>query len=382
MPPRLVLLPVFTEEQWPSMDLCAEMLRRHLQSDPTTGLAVEHYQPRYRRRFGRLPWLGRKKTAVNADRLINRMWYYPRAVRGLRAAYDCFHVCDHSYANLVHALPAARTGVYCQDLETFRCLLDPARHPRPRWFRAQTRRILAGLQQAAAVFHSTALVRKEIEQYGLVAPERLVHAPLGVAAEFRPLGPDAARGLLPAPVNSAPFLLHVGSCIPRKRMDVLLDVFAAVRAARPGLLLVKVGGPWTAEQRAQIDRLGLGGVIIQLTGLLRPQIAALYNQAALVLLPSDAEGFGLPVIEALASGGVVVASDIEVLREVGGAAVVYCPAGDAEAWAATVTRLLSGAAMAPPLGIRQAQAAMFSWDNHARIIAATYRRLAEGPCAA
>jgi glycosyltransferase involved in cell wall biosynthesis len=383
MLPRLALLPVFAEEQWPSMDLCAEMLLRHLQGDAGAGLDVHWYQPQYRRRFGRLPWLGRRKVAVNADRLLNRQWYYSRAVRGLSGSFDLFHVCDHSYANLVHALPPERTGVFCQDLETFRCVLDPQGHPRPRWFRAQTRRILRGLQEAAVVFHSTALVRKEIERYGLVRPERLVAAPLGVAPEFsHPLTPEEARGLLPAQLQGSPFLLHVGSCIPRKRMDVLLDTFAAARAAVPGLKLVKVGGPWTAEQRAMIDRLGLAGAVVQLTGLVRAQIAALYNQAALVLLPSDAEGFGLPVIEALASGGVVVASDIEVLREVGGAAVVYCPPGNAEAWTGTVVRLLNEPATAPEAEVRRAQAAKFSWDNHARIIAATYRRLAEGTCAA
>ena len=60
----------------------------------------------------------------------------------------------------------------------------------------------------------------------------------------------------------------------------------------------------------------------------RATLAAVYRRSALVLLPSEREGFGLPVLEALACGTPVVASDIDALREVGGDAVRYCPAED------------------------------------------------------
>src|SRR5207253_2917031 len=128
---------------------------------------------------------------------------------------------------------------------------EPRCEPRPRWFRALVRRTLRGLQQAAVVFHNSVQTRRQIEHHGLVDPARLVYAPLGVAAEFTP----APAGNPPRP-GGAPFLLHVGSCIPRKRIDVLLDIFAAVRRAHPDLRLVKVGGTWTPAQREQLDRLG------------------------------------------------------------------------------------------------------------------------------
>jgi glycosyltransferase involved in cell wall biosynthesis len=175
----------------------------------------------------------------------------------------------------------------------------------------------------------------------------------------------------------APFLLHVGSCIPRKRIDVLLDVFAAVRARLPGLYLVKVGGPWSPDQADQLRRLGLAGAVVQLTGLSRGQIAALYRRAAVVLLPSEDEGFGLPVIEALACGAAVVASDLPALREVGGEAVVYCRVADIEAWAGAVCRLLGGRDE-PARRNRLERAAGFTWAAHARVVLGAYRRLAEG----
>jgi glycosyltransferase involved in cell wall biosynthesis len=373
-PVRLALLCDYPEEGWPSMDLCAEMLLQHLQErhagnvDPVRVCCV------FRRRASRLPGLRRRAGAWNADRLLNRLWDYPRFARRLAGDFDLFHICDHSYSQLVHALPAERVGVFCHDLDTFRCLLEPARDPRPRWFRSMARHILRGLQKAAIVFHTTLQVRREIERHGLLDVARLVQVPLGVAPEFRSWAREPATEA--GRHTDASFLLHVGSCVPRKRMDILLDVFALARSCVPGLRLVKVGSPWTSAQRAQIERLGVGPSLVQLGNLSRGELAALYRAAALVLLPSDAEGFGLPVIEALACGSIVVASDIPVFREVGGEAVVYCPASKVEAWVDTVCRLLSDARRAPSRALRLAHARSYSWATHARIIGNEYRRLA------
>jgi glycosyltransferase involved in cell wall biosynthesis len=81
------------------------------------------------------------------------------------------------------------------------------------------------------------------------------------------------------------------------------------------------------------------------------------------------------LIEALACGGVVAASDLPVLREVGGPAAVYCPVGDVATWAQAVGRLLAEPGSAPARPFRLAQASRFSWANHARIIVEAYRRL-------
>jgi glycosyltransferase involved in cell wall biosynthesis len=308
--------------------------------------------------------------------LANRMWDYPRYLRrrGVAGEFDAFHLCDHSYSQLVHELPGERTGVFCHDLDTFRCLLEPERDPRPRWFRAMARRILKGLQKAAVVFHLTDAVRKEIERFGVVDPRRLVRAPVAAAAEFvyRPLATSEVGRPL-GMVGSDAYVMHVGSCIPRKRVDVLLRVFAEVRG--PGLRLVQVGGEWTAAQRELIETLHLGDAVRQVRGLERTAIAELYRGAAAVLQPSDAEGFGLPVVEALACGAVVVASDIPVLREVGGGAAIFCPVGDVGRWSHAVAALIDGTYPAPALDVRLAQAAKYSWAAHARTIAGAYRDL-------
>jgi glycosyltransferase involved in cell wall biosynthesis len=365
---RLALLADFPEEQWPSMDLVAEQLLLGLRNGHSDRFDVQRVCPQYVHCTTRL--LGQRSAAMNVDRLFNRFVTYPRYARKIRREFDLFHLCDHSYSQVVHSLPADRTGVFCHDLDTFRCLLDPAAEPRPRWFRTMARRILSGMQKAAIVFHTTAGVRAQIERYGLIDPAILVQASLGVSAEFFDHPSDEIPATAPIPT-----LLHVGSCIPRKRIDVLLDVLAAVRQRMPEVRLMQVGGEFTPAQREQIAKHGIADSITQSRGLSRSELARLYRTASLVLVTSEAEGFGLPVAEALASGAVVLASDIPVLREVGGEAAVYAPVGDVQAWAMQAEQLLQNPGAAPDRASRLEWAQRYSWQSHAEVIAGAYARL-------
>jgi glycosyltransferase involved in cell wall biosynthesis len=203
-----------------------------------------------------------------------------------------------------------------------------------------------------------------------------VHAPLGLAPEFvanPPTDPVAERVF--DTLGGRPFLLHVGSCIPRKRVDFLLRVFIALRGRFPDLRLVKVGGAWSAEYLACIERHGLGPVIHHLDGVARTTLAALYHKTNLLMIPSESEGFGLPAIEGLACGALVLVSDLPVFREVGGTALLYAPPLDLEAWRDTAARVLAGSLPVPSLETRRLRARKFSWQEHARIIFDAYREL-------
>jgi glycosyltransferase involved in cell wall biosynthesis len=372
--PRIAVIRDMPEEMWPSMELVADMLVTGLVRDHARRFVTAEIREPMRRRWSRFRLLP-SGIAFNADRFVGRFWDYPRVVQQRVNDFDLFHICDHSYAQLVHELPATRTGVFCHDLDAFRCLLDPQREPRPLWFRAMARRVLRGLQAAALVFYSTNSVREQIEEYDLVDPGRLVKAPYGVADEFFSDASVSGQIVRLSSGDSGPYILHVGSCIPRKRVDLLLRVFADIVQQFPGLRLVRVGGDFTRKQEELIDVLGIRAFVFSLPPQPRSALAVLYREASLVLLPSDAEGFGLPVVEALASGAVVVASDIPVLREVGGDAVVFCPPGDVATWVDTVQRLLGGGLEPPAPAIRLRQARHYSWDEHARIIAGAYERL-------
>jgi glycosyltransferase involved in cell wall biosynthesis len=237
------------------------------------------------------------------------------------------------------------------------------------------RYILSGMRRAALVFYSTDVVREELIATGLLSAERLVHAPYGTAPEFSPEqdGQDVrVRERLPGP-----FILHVGSCIPRKNTAFLLRLLARLRQGRPDLSLLQVGGTWPDDQQALLAELDLVGSVLQLRGVPRPELAAMYRQAEAVVLPSHAEGFGLPVIEALACGTRVLASDLPVFREVGGDAVAYAAPGDLDVWTQAASRIFSLESSAVRARCAE-RAARYSWPEHARRIVEAYRGLAAG----
>ena len=166
----------------------------------------------------------------------------------------------------------------------------------------------------------------------------------------------------------------MGSAISRKRIDVLLGAFAGIRAARPDARLLRVG-PLGPDHRALASVLGIDTAIVELPFQDRAVLASIYRRSAVLLMPSDREGFGLPIAEALACGTPVVASDIPSLRETGGTAAVYAARGDAAAFAREALALLE----APACERRQQgldQAARFTWQAHAAHMEAIYREVA------
>jgi glycosyltransferase involved in cell wall biosynthesis len=377
---RVAVVCDFLEEEWPSMDLAGDMLCRHLAEDNCEKMTVSQLRPVLRRRFSHIPLLG-EKLASNADRLVNRFADYPRWLGGRRTQFDLFHLVDHSYAQLIHSLPAERTVVTCHDLDTFGCLLEPDRDPRPRWYRAMARRTLEGFRKAAHVLAVSAATRDQLLRHGLFPPERISVVANGAHPSCSPLpDPDAdavAARLLQGDSSDTVWLLNVGSTIPRKRVDVLLRAFAAIHREVPKARLLRVGGPFTPAQRQLAEKLSIGHAVLVLPFLERAVLAAIYRRADLLLHTAEAEGFGLPLIEAMACGCPVVASDIAVLREVGGAAAAYCPVAGVQAWKDRVIRLLEerahhNSAWELRRSEALARAARFSWAENARRTARVY----------
>ena len=379
-PIRVAVIADFLEEGWPSMDLVADMLMDRLRAEHSGEIAPALVRPALRRRASRLPLRG----TFTVDRFTNRLWDYPRAMRGLRDRFDLFHVVDHSYGQLVHALPGARTLVTCHDLDTFRSVLEPELEPRSPLFRAMANHILAGLRKAGHVACDTAATRDALVGRAGLDPDRtsiVLNGPHPSCSPVAEPSADVEAARLLGPAGRTTDLLHVGSTIARKRIDLLLDVFAAVRGEHPDVRLVRVGGPFTAEQRTLARALGVEHAIVVLPFLDRSTLASVYRHSALVLLPSDREGFGLPVLEALACGVPIVASDIDALREVGGPAAEYCAPDDVPAWTAAVSRALAERRDDPDrwrarreAGIERA--ASFSWSRYTDDIVARYRQMA------
>lgn len=370
-PVRVAVIADLLTERWPSMDLVADMLAVHAER---TASGVETALVR--------PAFGRARQST-AERIVHRFWSYPRWVRRMAPA-DVYHVVDHSYAHLVAELPADRTVVTCHDTDAFRALVTSGRSE-SNLPRTLVRRVFTGLRRAAAVVCVSEVTRQELVALDLVPADRTLVVPNGVHPSCTPVGDSATDAVARALTGDqgGADLLHVGSTIPRKRIDTLLEVVAEVRKSRPDVRLWRVGGAFTPEQARQVRTLGLESHITVLPFVSRPVLAALYRRAALVLLPSAREGFGLPVIEALACGTPIVCSDLPVLREVGGAAAEYAPVGDPVAWAARVSALLDERAGRPETWMARrssglSHAAGFTWARAAEAMARVYAGVAPG----
>lgn len=367
---RAAVICDFPEENWPSMDLVGNMLFEHLRhSDAVSPRCI---RPALKFR-GEHP----RKSA----RFFGRFVQYPRLLRRIAQDFDVFHLVDHSYAHLVHELPSRRTIVTCHDLDTFRCLLAPQQEHRFFVFRSMTRRILTGLQSAAHVTCDTAATRDAILEHGLLPPERLTVVHNGVHPALSPHPDPTADTELSRKLGRKPGyrpeLLHVGSTIQRKRIDVLLHLFAEVRKHYPDARLIRVGSPFTESQKAMATSLGVRDHIDGLDRLDTALLGACYRRASVVLQPSESEGFGLPVVEALACGTPVVASDIPPLREIGGNAAAYCRVADIQAWTTAVQNTLSHDENTRRICRARAlqQASLFTWTNYAQRMSEIYRQV-------
>lgn len=377
--PRVAIVSDLREERWHSMDLVAEMLLLNLKAPDLRVVDPTELRPAMIRRFTRVPFAPRA-LAETADRITNRMWDYPRWLESRRDEFDVFHIVDHSYANLVQVLPANRTIVTCHDLDAFQGVL-PGTRGGTLVSRALAHRLLDGLQAAARIVCVSHAANDQLISHDIVSPSRVTVIPNGVhpTCSHRP---DAradrqAEELLGPIVPSAIELLHVGSTIPRKRIDVLLESVAVLRRRWLSLRLIRVGDTFTPAQERQVRQLGLVSAVTVLPFVDRRVLAALYRRATMLLQPSEREGFGLPVAEAMASGTPVVASRIPALVEVGGRAVTYCPVGDVDAWVSAVSELLDERIAAPGdwrarCAASLAQARRFSWREHARRMTELY----------
>jgi glycosyltransferase involved in cell wall biosynthesis len=376
---RVALICDLVEEQWASMDLVADMLDQNLRT--ISSVNATKLCPPMRVRVGR--FTGRHHhSPSNADRFLNRFWDYPRWLRAHRKRFDVFHIVDHSYSQLIHELPADRTVVTCHDLDTFRCVLNPAKEKRSLPFRGMSNHILKGFKKAARITCDSGATRDELLTHHLVPAEHLTVVPNGVhhslSCKSDPRADLESERLL-GPLRHYD-LLHVGTTVPRKRIDVLLRVFAAVHSQLSKARLIRVGGSFTRQQMQLAQALGIETSVVAMPRLDWDLVGAIYRRSSLVLLTSEREGFGLPVAEAMACGTPVVASDIPVLREIGGTAAEYCRVADINAWSETVIRLLNERiedqeawAQRKDRAIRQAS--RFTWAEYARCMAGIYQEL-------
>ena len=183
-----------------------------------------------------------------------------------------------------------------------------------------------------------------------------------------PLGVDAMAS--PPAEGEPPYFVCLGTIEPRKNHALLFDIWDRLiddqGEQTPRLLLIGRRGWGSKDVAARL--MGLRPFVEEATGLPDAEVAALLRGARAVLLPSFAEGFGLPVIEALASGTPVLCSDLPALHESGGGVPEYLDPQDAEAWRAAILAYATDSPRRAAQLARLAQWRAPTWDEHFAIV--------------
>jgi len=163
-----------------------------------------------------------------------------------------------------------------------------------------------------------------------------------------------------------PYVFYLGQWKAYKNLPMLLDAFKMLRRTHPNAQLVIAGDdPRHPEVRQAAAVLPEGSVVLP-GRLPESAVPDLYRGAAVVVLPSKAEGFGLPVIEAMACGVPVICSDLPVLHELADGVATFCDPNDPDAFARAIAQSLDApsTARARQLGIERAKS--FTWERSAR----------------
>ena len=283
------------------------------------------------------------------------------------------HRAGHLWEQLVLPASAAQV-VYCPAVlgpllssRNVVCIYDAAAVRHPEWYSPAyaryQRHVLPRLaRRARLVITASRFAREELLDVLGADPERTHIVPLGVSGHFRP---DADPGPARAAFDlGRPYVLTVGSLIARKNFGALAHAAEALR--REGLDLVAAGSG-RGYMRADAS------VVRELGHVDQSLLPGLYAGAAAFVLPSLHEGFGLPVLEAMASGVPTVVSDRGALPEVAGDAALFVDPDDGPGIAEAILAAIRDAERLRRAGV--SRAAPFTWERTARQTDALIARL-------
>jgi glycosyltransferase involved in cell wall biosynthesis len=233
------------------------------------------------------------------------------------------------------------------------------------------------LPQVDAVITDSEFSRADIVKHLRVQPERVRVIYCGVREHFRPVPKDEADAhLLIRRQIDYPYVLYVGNLTKRKNVELALRGFANVAERYPDLRFVLVGP--SVFRRTRVGEiamsLGIADRVVLTGSVVDDDLPMLYSRARAFLFPSFYEGFGLPVLEAMACGAPVIASNVASLPEVVGDAGLLIDPHSADEMTAALDRVLSNEALRADLrekGFRRA--AMFTWARTAQQTLDLYR---------
>lgn len=237
------------------------------------------------------------------------------------------------------------------------------------------------VRRAGAIISVSRHTKRDIlELYG-TPPDKIHVVEEGIEERFRPAGEEEVRKVMESHSIRRPYLLMVGTLEPRKNHALAFEALARLKAAGSRHCLVVAGSKgWLFDSvQSKVERLQLTDDVIFAGRVPDTDLPALYSGASCFLMPSLYEGFGIPVLEAMACGTPVVCSEASSLPEVAGSAACYIEQMTGEGLAEAVRRVLSNPQTAEQMrtaGLRRA--ARFCWRDAAMRTVDVYRSAAGG----
>ena len=236
------------------------------------------------------------------------------------------------------------------------------------------------IRQAASIVTVSDSARSDLLRLHGVAADRVSVVHEAASPSFRPITDRAELDRVRATYQLPPrFVLYVGTIEPRKNLSRLVDAFADARARGIPHHLVCVGPyGWSSRDLAgRVERLGLNDSV-HFTGYAKfEDLPAIYNLADLFVFPSLYEGFGLPVVEAMASALPVITSNTSSLGEIAGDGAMTIDPTNTDALADAIARLAVDEELRRDIGRRGLlRSRVFSWTQTAKEMLAVYHRAA------
>lgn len=278
--------------------------------------------------------------------------------------------------------PLAFEGPTVMTLHDLTHLRYPETQP-PARLREIERRLDHAVQQAQLILTDSQFIADEAQRHFGLPAERLRVAPLGVAARFHPRSPEAVDSVLKAHgLEAGRYFLCVGTLEPRKNLSLALRAHArlpeSIRQAFP-LFIVGMSGWQHAQLNGELKKAMASGHVCLAGYLPDEQVAHLLAGARALIFPSLYEGFGLPLLEAMASGIPIITTRCSAMPEVAGEAGNYCQPDDPQGMRDAMCRLIEDHShwqVCREAGLQQA--ALFTWERCAKVTAHAYRQVLGG----